>query len=925
MATSRREQILQLEFLNKNQLFGKWRRRKVVKELARDPSSDAAWVLAQAVVSCPDDKVQYIALAALGQRSDQDSIDQVCQVWEETRSERLVRIMIEGVWVAREPILLRILSAIQVGALEVVTEGGVEILDPLFEACKDKNEELSERARECLLHLENRDAIDNIYERWVETRDDSLQTIIQQGGYVVRNQETIDKLCRWWVETRDDSLQTIIQQGGYVARVPIAVRVFSTLLVGEIDGIKGSGNEVIQPLLDACDDHNPEISERAKTCLLYLTNSIAIDCLCQLVLRSNDRVACDIAIEAGYAPEVLKDRVLFYFLTGQWDEYEALDLDHALLQAIYETSDDQTRSRISDGLRQTGRSGWLRVVLGGGQRLRIGNMNKEEWTTIIDVLAQNKRWNEMWHLAQEAPAEWSQLLIVRLNKADWEPDDTTERPIWCDLNNLSERCNGISIPTIRSGSSVIRHIKNVEGSNYQFSPDGYVLATEFSSGIHLSQFPQGTHIKTVDGSNLKFSSNSKVLATQQYEMEHGKTDESGLSCKVRLYSLPEGTAIKTINGFNQELSPDGEFLATTTHDSQVYFGGTYLYGLSDGELLRIIGDSRQAEFSPDSSLLATGHSSGYYGNGYTHLHSLPDGTHINTMEGDYHTFSPDGKVLATLGSKYIINLYRLPMGEHIKTISSDNHAFSPDGQTLICWNEEELDVYLLPEGEVIKTIKINNMSHPSFSPDGLMLAISAYDGTNHIFHLPDGVPIMSTEGRQQRPSFPKFSPDGKILSIPEYDTDNPKIYLYHILGGDPFKTINGYEHEFSPDGQILVCWNENKTDLYRLPGGQFINSIKGRDPGFSPDGQWLATLRDDETCLYCFGFAHLSRLPIREIKQEDQDWMTILLAQNNLLEPEHHWMSFILALVRNHRRFDIEVGDAPRTIEAGEFDIEIET
>jgi hypothetical protein len=41
------------------------------------------------------------------------------------------------------------------------------------------------------------------------------------------------------------------------------------------------------------------------------------------------------AIDAGYAPEGRRERAVFYFLTEQWEKYDAVDPDGELVYAAY--------------------------------------------------------------------------------------------------------------------------------------------------------------------------------------------------------------------------------------------------------------------------------------------------------------------------------------------------------------------------------------------------------------------------------------------------------------------------------------------------------------------------------------------------------------------------------------------------------------
>jgi hypothetical protein len=70
--------------------------------------------------------------------------------------------------------------------------------------------------------------------------------------------------------------------------------------------------------------------------------------------------------------------------------------------------------------------------------------------------------------------------------------------------------------------------------------------------------------------------------------------------------------------------------------------------------------------------------------------------------------------------------------------------------------------------------------------------------------------------------------------------------------------------------------------------------------------------------------ARLAQLPIPQATLADIAWLQETLQNGKLTLTEQAWFSFILALMRWQRRFDIEVEEAVRQISIGEFDIELE-
>lgn len=173
-----------------------------------------------------------------------DAIDYLCERWSKTRDRFLEQLMLQGKYVARKPIEVRVLSALNVERLEVITKGGKEVVEPLIKALNDNDREIAHRANQSIAALKNPDAVDYLCERWLQTRNKRLE-------------------------------QAIVQQS-YVARQPIEVRVLSALKVGQRSLVMEGGTEIVEPLLSAFSDEDHEIVSRAKQCANTLVNFVSV-------------------------------------------------------------------------------------------------------------------------------------------------------------------------------------------------------------------------------------------------------------------------------------------------------------------------------------------------------------------------------------------------------------------------------------------------------------------------------------------------------------------------------------------------------------------------------------------------------------------------------------------------------------------------
>ena len=177
-------QVLSRRIYSDLPVIGWLLRRWAAWQLAKDDGSgEAVAILAEVVTRSQDRAVREMALAVLNRLRTQDAINGFCRVWVETRHKDLAAILRSRRYVATES-WLRVLSALKVGALDVVKRGGVEVLDSLLAALNDRDTQVATVAASCVSALENRVVIDELCRRWVENPNPELESIIRKGNYV---------------------------------------------------------------------------------------------------------------------------------------------------------------------------------------------------------------------------------------------------------------------------------------------------------------------------------------------------------------------------------------------------------------------------------------------------------------------------------------------------------------------------------------------------------------------------------------------------------------------------------------------------------------------------------------------------------------------------------------------------------------------
>ncbi len=247
-----------------------------------------------------------------------------------------------------------------------------------------------------------------------------------------------------------------------------------------------------------------------------------------------------------------------------------------------------------------------------------------------------------------------------------------------------------------------------------------------------------------------------------------------------------------------------------------------------------------------------------------------EGSEYNRLEGHDSgifsiSFSPNGKVLASLSSDEIIKLWDRETGREIRTLKGYNESFrsvsfSPDGKILAAGGDKNILLWDVETGKEIGTLKGHNgnVSSLSFSPDGRILAAGGYGNNILLWDVETREEISTLKGHNETVSSLSFSSDGRILAA----GGDKNIHLWDIKTKEKILTLKGnYEYSgdynrwtqhfrsvsFSPNGKILASGGYNKNILlWDVEKGKEIGTLKGHNEtvsslSFSPDGKILAS------------------------------------------------------------------------------------
>jgi WD40 repeat protein len=592
-------------------------------------------------------------------------------------------------------------------------------------------------------------------------------------------------------------------------------------------------------------------------------NIPAREAICELASHHNHVAARKVAWTSDYLPRDAQERALFLFLTNQWEEYEALDVDHRLLRSAYDSADAKLRARIAARARAAGRFEYVDMVAGGKQSRRMAEMTDAEWTASLDLLERGQRWDELWRLAQNAPPCWSVPLLRKLRHAS-------------RISNAQERKGCVEL---------IRLARTWKRANF----DTFMV-----------------HRATLEGHSrdvrcLTFDHAGSTLAS-------GSSDGS-----VRLWEMPDGKPRAVLSGHrgwvnHLAITPDNGTLVSAARDGRIC-----LWRLHDGKRLR------------------------------------KKKVHVGAIFGVAVT--PQGDLLATGGADRLVKLWSLPRTTLLATMKKHRAAISclaisPNGAYLASGGaDSDVCIWSLPAGKLMRTLEEHRdetndgILALTFSPDGRLLASSGTDGAIRLWSVPSGRQVKNLRTHTGSAGTLAFTPNSKFLISAGSDY---AIQLWDVQTGQNLASVDASLATnacvaVSQKGDFLLTSGAsgNEVDhtirIWDLREQRVVRSLSGHQRGITSmalgqGDRLLASGSGDSTIrIWSAELARLEETPAAQLTLRDLESANKLLAQELLTETERLHLEFVAALLRWRMRLDIVIGDAaPKVIELGEFDIEIE-
>ena len=283
--------------------------------------------------------------------------------------------------------------------------------------------------------------------------------------------------------------------------------------------------------------------------------------------------------------------------------------------------------------------------------------------------------------------------------------------------------------------------------------------------VLIAEIEQGDRVESV-----KFSPSNPNLVVSIGRDKNFKS-------KVKLWNIDKPiTPLAEFSGNTASFSPDGKILAISDLDD--FRAGVKLWNIADVSLI--------------SSIRLTGFEIVYSPNG-NHLAVKTKGLELwdvsnptNPVEAfklktknfqEDHTFSIDGKLIATIESRTdIVNIWEVN-GNHVNKKNSINvidekvgwieaMQFLPDPKNpilAIADNDEDIRLYYPPDWQNYNTIHAGNVYDIAFTPDGKTI-ISGGGNEIEFWSVENGNRITSIEGYSSWVNYVDVSADGKFVA-----------------------------------------------------------------------------------------------------------------------------------------------------------------
>jgi WD40 repeat protein len=794
----------------------------------------------------------------------------------------------------------------------------------------------------------------------VEALRESILSVLR----ALTAQPAIDAVCGVWAETRGPMLAGLLREKNWQAAAPPRLSVLTALLTGWEETIKAGGAEAVEPLVQACDDGDPELARRAEDCLPRLRNPDAVDALCARWGQSREARLGHAIRQAGHvAREPMETRVLSALQAEKTELLagESAEIVEPLLQACAD-NDSQLASRARAALerleRPEARDALCRVVLERDHPVARETTQRLGWSP------KDARQRALFFFLTEQWGKYESLDFDQaLLRATYE---TGEGRLRARMAEKARRAGRVDWVNLIVPARQERSLQSLSDADWETTSAVLAESNRWSElwrlallapplwGLRLLRQLGTTGWKPEAGEQRHAFESLLVLVGKCCQDQRNDRAQAPVlppaGLGVSLPALGRLTVCQRVLEGHAgpvsclALSPDSTLAATGSND-----GTVRLWRLTDGAALAVLKGHDDwiaaVTFSRDGRWLASASRDGTAG-----LWSVAEGQAVARLrghQGDVRCllFTTDGNALVTGSDDRTVRLWRIPDGQpsgvlegHVDAVSC--LALQADNRLVASGSYDgNARLWRLPDGESVAILRGHKavINCLAFSPDGQFLVTGSKDRSLLLWRLPAGEQLVRLKGHKEDVTCLAVSPDGSLVASGSWDNTIrlwrlPDGALVDILGSTG--TMDGHTGwitalAFSPDGRLLTSASVDCTVcLWSTPDGRLLKTLSGHQDrvscvGVSPDGRQVLSASWDRTAR-CWEseLARLATLPLADATFQDLDWAQEMLGDPLLAPQERAWLEFLAAAWRWLKRHDVQVEERG-PISVGEFDIEI--